>query len=426
MNVLVIGSGGREHAICWKLKQSSRVEKIYCAPGNGGIESVAECVNLNIEDFKAIADFVRKNMIELTFVGPEVPLAKGIVDYFEKEKLNIFGPNQKASQLEASKAFSKDIMKKYNVPTARYEVFDNFEEAKKHLDAWPKHEKVVVKADGLAQGKGVIISENPRDAQNVLAEIMHKKVFGSAGDRVVIEQFLDGEEASCMVFVDGMNFQLMASAQDHKRVFDNDLGPNTGGMGAYAPAPVFTDEIRKKTEERIIRPMIDGLLKEGIVYKGVLYAGLMIVKGEPLVIEFNCRFGDPETQVVLPLLKSDLVDIAENVIGGTLDKFKIEWYNKSAVCVVLASGGYPGSYEKGKEITGLKDAETIQGVTVFHAGTVMKEGRCLTSGGRVLGVTAVGGDIKASIDAVYKAVEKIKFDKIHFRKDIGHRALKRG
>ena len=425
MNVLVIGSGGREHALVWKIKQSPKVKNVYCIPGNAGISNDAQCFESKISDFSALAGFVKDKSIDITVVGPEVPLSEGIVDYFNAAGLKVFGPNKKAAQLEGSKIFSKNFMKKHGIPTAEYGAFNNLSEALKYLDKIDKNTPLVVKADGLAAGKGVIICKNTDEAKSSLREILEKKVFGLAGENVVIEEFLSGEETSIMVFMDGKNYHIMVSSQDHKRVFDSDLGPNTGGMGAYAPAPVFDKEIRQVVEETIIKPIIKGLEKDKIEYKGVLYIGLMICNKKPFVLEFNCRFGDPETQVVLPLLKSDVMDIVESVIAGKLDKCKIEWYNKSAVCVVLTSQGYPGSYVKGKQIKGLADAAKAKNVVVFHAGTSFKDTQVVTSGGRVLGVTGIGDNINDALKASYGAVNSINFEGMHYRKDIAKRALNR-
>jgi phosphoribosylamine--glycine ligase len=426
MNVLVLGSGGREHALVWKIKQSPKVKAVYCIPGNAGIASMAECVDIKISDFNAIGDFAVNKNIDITIVGPEVPLAEGVVDYFDNRGLKIFGPNKAGAQLEASKVFSKHVMKKYGIPTAEYDVFTDSASAVKHINSHLDTCPLVVKADGLAAGKGVLVCMSKGQALAAVKQIMDDKAFGAAGKEVVVEQFLHGEEASVMLFVSGDKYSIMAPAQDHKRIFDNDEGPNTGGMGAYAPAPVATTAVLKKVEERIIKPMLAGLAKEGIVYKGVLYAGLMITQeGDPYVIEFNCRFGDPETEVVLPLLKTDLIDIVNAVISGQLDKQPVEWYNNAAVSVVLASGGYPGDYEKGKSIAGLEIVAKLKDVTVFHAGTVLQDGKILTAGGRVLAVTGLGGSIPEAIKVAYATVKKIKFDGMQYRSDIAKKALNR-
>jgi len=425
MKILVIGSGGREHALCWKIRQSSKVEKVYCAPGNAGTALVAANVALMIDDFPSIADFVEKEGISLTVVGPEVPLSGGIVDYFRARGLEIFGPDRKAANLESSKAFAKQIMKKYGVPTASYGAFEDLGAALAHLKTLPQDKPLVVKADGLAAGKGVVICRDRKEAEDAARRMIAGKAFGSAGSKIVIEEFLEGEEVSVQIFLDGKSYSIMAPAQDHKRVFDSDEGPNTGGMGAYAPAPIFDDKLREKTENRIIKPLMDGFLKEGIDYKGVLYIGLMVDRGEPSVLEFNCRFGDPETEVVLPLLETDLVEIMLKINQKQLDKIKLNWYNKNAVCVVLASGGYPGNFEKGKEIGGLEAASALADTVVFHSGTSAANGKTFTAGGRVLSVTGTGSSLGEAIKTVYEAVALINFEKMHYRKDIAQKAFKK-
>jgi len=425
MKFLVIGNGGREHAIIWKLAQSQKVEKIYCTLGNAGISNQAEIINIKVDDFESLAKFVIDNKIDYTFVGPEVPLALGIVDFFNAKGLKIFGPSKKGALLEASKSFAKDFMQKYNVPTAAYHTFTDFSLAKNFLEtSWPENKKVVVKADGLAAGKGVIMCQNRQEALLALKEIMQDKSFGNAGDKIIFEEWLEGQETSVLVFVDGKHFSIMPAAQDHKRVGDGDTGLNTGGMGAYAPAPIATQELLNRVKQEVMPNIINGLQKENIDYKGILYIGFMVDNGNPYVLEFNCRFGDPETQVILPLLETDLVDIVENVIAGTLDKIEIKWSKKSAVCVVLASGGYPEQYEKNIKIFGLDDVKEDEAI-VFHAGTKKDEtGNVLTSGGRVLVLTSIADDIKSAIDKVYSVIPKVTFDKMHYRKDIAQRALK--
>ena len=425
LKVLVIGSGGREHALAWKLAQSPRVEKIFCAPGNAGIAEIAECVPLQTGDFAVLEKFVRDNEIDLTVVGPEATLAQGITDFFNSKNLKIFGPTKSAARLESSKVFAKNFMGKYSIPTASFNTFSSYESALAFVEALSAEKKLVVKADGLAAGKGVLICDNKNAAKAAIAQVMKDKVFGSAGKELVIEEFLEGEEASLQIFLDSTNYALMAAAQDHKRINDNDKGPNTGGMGAYAPAPVADAETIKLVEKQIIKPLISGLKKEGIEYKGVLYIGLMISNGKPYVIEFNCRFGDPETQVVLPLLKTDLVDIIESTINGELDNLAVEWYNSTTVCVVLASGGYPGDYKKDIEILGLEEAKKLSDTVIFHAGTALKSGKVVSSGGRVLGVTGLGRNIKDAVKKAYEGASKIHFEGMHFRKDIAQRALKR-
>ena len=422
MKVLVIGSGGREHALVWKLAQSPKVEKIYGAPGNPGIAQIGECVNISPTDIKGLADFAEKEGVDLTVVGPEAPLVAGIVDEFESRGLKIFGPSKEAAKLEGSKAFSKEMMKKYGVPTADFEVFDDPEKAKEYIKE--KGAPIVVKADGLAAGKGVVVARNVEEALEAIDKIMIEKVFGDAGNRVVVEDCLFGEEASYLVVTDGENFIPLATAQDHKAVFDGDKGPNTGGMGAYSPAPVLSEEMEKEVQERVIKPILRGMKEEGHPFKGILYAGLMITEEGPKVLEFNVRFGDPEAQVILRRLKTDLVDVCQSVIEGNLID-SLEWIPETAICVVLASKGYPGKYEKGKVIIGIEEAEKIDNVVVFHAGTAIKDGKLVTNGGRVLNVTALGKDIVEARENVYKAIEKIHFDGMHYRKDIGLKALKR-
>ena len=426
MNFLVIGNGGREHAIIWKLAQSQKVEKIYCTLGNAGISNLAEVININVDDFNSLLKFAIENKIDYTFVGPEVPLALGIVDVFNAKGLKIFGPSKKGALLEASKSFAKKFMQKYNIPTAQYHTFSDFNLAKNFLEtSWPESKKVVVKADGLAAGKGVIMCQNRQEALLAIEEIMQNKSFGTAGNTIICEEWLEGQEISVLAFVDGKHFSIMPTAQDHKRVGDKDTGLNTGGMGAYAPTPIATKELLNKVKNEIVPNIINGLQNENIDYKGVLYIGFMIDdKGTPYVLEFNCRFGDPETQVILPLLETDLVDIVENVVAGTLDKIEIKWSKKSAVCVVLASGGYPQKYEKNIKIFGLNNIKENEAI-VFHAGTKIDEaGNILTSGGRVIVLTSIADNIKSAIDKVYSVTQKINFDKMHYRKDIAQKALK--
>ncbi|MCQ2359616.1 MAG: phosphoribosylamine--glycine ligase, partial [Phascolarctobacterium sp.] len=397
MNVLLIGSGGREHALAWKLAQSPKVEKLLVAPGNPGIGLLdkCECVSLDVENLELVADFAQENKIDLTVVGPEAPLVAGLADVFEARGLAVFGPSKAAAQLEGSKAFSKNIMAKYNVPTAFFKICDNIDDAKAYVEE--KGAPIVVKADGLAAGKGVVVAFTKEEALNAIDEMMGDHKFGAAGACVVLEEFMDGEEASLLAFTDGKVIVPMIASQDHKRAFDGDKGPNTGGMGTYAPAPVLTPALRDKATEEVLKPMIAAMQAEGTPYKGCLYAGLMVKGDSVRVVEFNCRFGDPETQVVLPLLDSDLAEIMLACATGKLDQVEINWSDKAAVCVVVASGGYPESYEKGKEITGLEAAAEV-GAVVFHAGTKFSDGKIVTSGGRVLGVTAVDDNIKAARD----------------------------
>ena len=422
MRILVVGGGGREHALVWKLAKSPRVTKIYCAPGNPGIGELAECVNISADNVKALCGFAQEHNIDLTVVGPEKPLTDGIVDYFAARGLKVFGPSREAAQLEGSKSFAKERMQKYGVPTADFAVFDSAAAARAYIEA--KGTGIVVKADGLAAGKGVVVAETTTEALQAIDEIMLKKVHGDAGCQVVLEECLVGEEASLLAFTDGFTVVPMLAAQDHKRVGDGDTGPNTGGMGAYAPAPVMTTQLLAEVQQTILQPMIDGLRNDGILYQGCLYAGLMITAAGPKVIEFNARFGDPETQVVLPLLDGDLLPVLEACVDGTLAETEVSWQNGATVCVVLAAGGYPGEYRKGDAIAGVAAAEA-KGAMVFHAGTAMTSDAVVTHGGRVLGVTAVAQDIAAAVAKVYPAVEQIKFAGMQYRKDIAHRALNR-
>ena len=425
MRILLIGGGGREHALAWKLVQSPNVEKLYAAPGNPGMALLqkCECINLNVDDLEGVADYAEEKSIDLTVVGPEAPLVAGLADVFKRRGLPVFGPSKAAAQLEGSKAFSKELMAKYNIPTAFFKICEDIEAAKAYVEE--KGAPIVVKADGLAAGKGVVVAMTKQEALDAIDDMMGDHKFGAAGARVVLEEYMEGEEASLLAFTDGKTVVPMIAAQDHKRVFDGDEGPNTGGMGTYAPAPVMTDILRLKATELVLKPVVAAMAKEGTPYQGCLYAGLMIKGDSVKVVEFNCRFGDPETQVVLPLLDGDLAEIMLACATGTLDKVEVAWHDKAAVCVVMASGGYPESYEKGKEITGLAAAEEDKDVVVFHAGTKEADGKIVTSGGRVLGVTAVDASIKAARDRAYAAVEKIAFKKNFYRKDIAWRALKR-
>jgi len=423
MKILVVGKGGREHAILWKLHQSPRKPLLYAAPGNAGMAQSATCINIEVTEIRDLADFASEEKIDLTLVGPEVPLTLGIVDEFEARGLRIFGPRQNAAIVEGSKAFAKDLMRNYQIPAAHYQVFDDPVKAKTYL----KHvgAPIVVKADGLAAGKGSIVCMTLEDALQAVSMVMEEKVFGEAGNRVVIEEYLTGEEASFLAFTDGKMVLPMASSQDHKPVFDNDQGPNTGGMGAYSPAPVVTKEVHDKIMERVMLPAIRGMAAEGRPYKGVLYAGLMIKDGEPKTLEFNARFGDPEAQPLLVRMVSDLVPVLEAVIEERLHEIQIQWRSEPAVCVVMASGGYPGHYEKGKMISGLDDAALVPGVVVFHAGTALKNGKVVTDGGRVLNVTAIGKDIREAIATAYEGVKKIQWEGAHYRTDIGKKAMDR-
>ncbi len=422
MRILVVGSGAREHALVWKIAQSRLCDKIFCAPGNGGISQIAECIDIKADDISGLLKFARKEKIDLTVVGPETALSLGIVDEFEKAGLKIFGPAKSAANLEASKIFSKELMAKYKVPTADFKIFDNPEEAKKYI------EKIgapcVVKADGLAGGKGVVVAKAIDEAKNAVTLMMQDKIFGDAGKKIIIEECLTGQEASILVITDSKEVVALASAQDHKRVFDNDQGPNTGGMGAYSPATIVTSDIFKEIMDKIIYRTIDGLAKEGIDYRGVLYAGVMLTKDGPKTLEFNARFGDPETQAILPRLKSDLLEVMLATREGKLSKIRnLEWDDRACVCVVCAAEGYPGNYTKDKEISGLDAAEKSGDIVVFHAGTKKAGNKILTNGGRVLGVTGLGGSIKEAINKTYSAIKKINFEGMHYRLDIGRKAI---
>ena len=423
MKVLVVGSGGREHSLVWKIKQSKRVEKIYCAPGNAGIKKLAECVDISATDVKRLADFGVENEIDLTVIGPEASLVEGVVDLFEKKGLRIFGPTKKAAILEGSKVFTKEFLEKYDIPTAAFKVFKDPKKAKKYIDKCGA--PIVVKADGLAAGKGVIVSATVEEAKAAVDQIMIDKVFGDAGKKVVIEECLVGEEASFIAFTDGKSVLPLPTSQDHKPIFDNDQGPNTGGMGAYSPAPVVTDEISEYVMEKVMLQTVRGMAAEGRPYKGMLYAGLMISGDTINVLEFNCRFGDPEAQPLLMRLKSDVVDIFDAAIDGKLDTVDMKIDPRPTVCVVMSSGGYPGSYETGKMIRGISKANAVPGVEVFHAGTAIEKRRLVTAGGRVLGITAVGKDLQTAISRAYKGVEEIQWTGCFYRTDIGAKALNR-
>jgi len=416
MKVLIVGGGGREHALAWKIKQSPKVKEIYCAPGNGGISDIAQCVDIKATDITTMVAFAKHNAIDLTVVAPDDPLAMGMVDALEGAGCRAFGPNKLAAQIEASKAFAKELMRKYNIPTAKYEIFDNYDDAVKYIE--DSSIPVVIKADGLALGKGVTVAMTRGEALSALKSIMLDKVFKEAGNRVIIEQYLTGREVSVLAFSDGRNVVPMISAQDHKRAYDGNKGPNTGGMGAIAPSPYYTAEIKQRVEQEIINPTIAAMAVEGRPFKGVLYFGLMLTDEGPKVLEYNARFGDPEAQAVLPLLKSDLVNIMEAVVDGRLDKINIEWYSKAAACVVLASEGYPGHYITGYPILGL-DEVTDPDVIVFHAGTRKDCGMYYTAGGRVLGVTAVADDLEMALYKAYANVKKIRFKGAYYRSDIG-------
>lgn len=426
MKVLVIGSGGREHAMIWKLKQSPKVRELFCAPGNGGICQLATCVDIKIEDIQGLVKYAAGNKIDLTIVGPEIPLVLGIVDEFRKAGLRIFGPTASAARLEGSKVFSKEFMRRYNIPTADFQVFDNAKSALDFLKVLsPKDFPIVIKADGLAAGKGVVIAPSLSEAQETIIQILDKGIFKEAGKKIIIEEFIKGEELSILAISDGESFVMLDSSQDHKRAFDDDLGPNTGGMGAYSPVPLVTDQVFQKISESVITPTIQGMKKDGSPFKGVLYAGLMLTNQGIKVLEYNVRFGDPEAQAVIPRLKNDLVDVLLAACDGNLSGLKLGWVKQSCICVVMASGGYPGSYESGKEIYGLDLIGNNSDTVVFHAGTKKMGRKYLTAGGRVLGVMSLGPSIEETIKKVYSNVEKITFEKCFYRRDIGFRALRK-
>lgn len=422
MNILVVGSGGREHALAWKLKQSSRVERIFCAPGNAGTAEIGENVAIAANDLPALARFAKDNRIGLTVVGPDDPLAAGIVDVFDAEGLRIFGPTKSAARLESSKIFAKELMRKKRIPTARAAIFEKEEAATAFLreSRFP----IVIKADGLALGKGVIVAKEVEEGQATIEAMMRERRFGDAGTRVLIEECLTGSECSLHVLVDGSSHRMLATARDHKRAFDGDKGPNTGGMGAFSPADNFSAELQARFDREVMRPLLEGLSESGVEFRGLLFPGLMITAEGPRVLEFNCRFGDPETQAILPRLKSDLLPLLEATIDGKLDGTKIEWDERAAVTVVLASGGYPGKYDVGKPISGLESA-CSQDVHIFHAGTRRENGSVVTAGGRVLAVTALGETIAAARDRAYEAASRIHFDSCHYRRDIALSALAR-
>ncbi len=423
MKVLIVGGGGREHALSWKIAQSPKVTKLFCAPGNAGIAQLAECVDIPAEEVQALLKFALREKVDLTVVGPEAPLVAGIVDRFEAHGLAAFGPSQRAAELEGSKVFAKHIMRKHAIPTARYDVFETVDAAEEHVRkaSFP----LVIKADGLAAGKGVVVCHRREEALDAIARMMKERVFGDAANKIVIEECLIGEEASILALTDGRTIVPLPSSQDHKRVNDNDKGPNTGGMGAYSPAPVITPEQQARIEREIIIPIVHAMNTEERRYKGVIYAGVMMTDDGPRVLEFNVRFGDPETQPILARLKGDLVPVLKAIAEGNLQDASLEWDPRPAVCVVMASGGYPGRYEKGKVISGLEAAGALDDVVVFHAGTALKDGKVVTAGGRVLGVTARGGDVAAAIRRAYDAAKLIRFDGAHYRTDIGARALNR-
>ena len=418
MKVLVVGGGGREHAIVHKLSKSKKVDKIYCAPGNPGIQELAQTVDISPMDFDLLIKFAKDNSIDMTIAAMDDTLVAGIVDEFEKNGLKIFGPNKKASIIEGSKAFSKNLMKKYNIPTASYETFSSYEDALKYIETL--NPPIVIKADGLALGKGVLICKTLDEAKESLKDIMLNKKFGQAGENVVIEEFMAGKEVSILCFCDGSTIVPMVSAKDHKRAFDKDKGPNTGGMGTISPTKYYTEEISKICMETIFKPTIDALSKEGRKFIGVLFFGLMITEQGPKVIEYNARFGDPETQVVLPRLKTDLIDIINACLDGKLDTINIEWEDYATSCVILASGGYPDSYEKGYEIVGLEECKNLDDVFIYHAGTAIKDNKIVNNGGRVLGVMAKGETLDKALEKSYNALNIVKFKDCFYRKDIGN------
>ncbi|MGD0153953.1 MAG: phosphoribosylamine--glycine ligase [Thermacetogeniaceae bacterium] len=419
MKVLVVGGGGREHALIWKLKQSPRLTEIYCAPGNGGIAGDAECIPYKPEEINGLRDFTLKEKIDLTVVGPEAPLVAGIVDLFEASGLRVFGPSARAAQLEGSKVFAKEAMRRYGIPTAAFQLFREYEPACRYVRSLAG--PCVVKADGLAAGKGVIVADNQAEAEDAVRLIMKEKAFGGAGDAVIIEERLEGEEVSVLAFTDGHTVLPMVASQDHKRAGDGDSGPNTGGMGAYSPPPVYSPSLHEQVCSEVLAPLIHGLQRDGIIYRGVIYAGLMITAGGPYVLEFNCRFGDPETQVVIPRLRNDLLEVLEAVLSARLSEIELEWDPRPAACVVIASGGYPGPYEKGKVISGL--GQVPPDILVFHSGTSQSGSHLVTAGGRVLNVTALGNTIEEAVRRAYQGVDGIYFEGMHFRRDIAHRAL---
>jgi len=422
MKVLVLGSGGREHAIVWKLRQSQRIKKLYCAPGNGGISADAECVSADLKSLDAIVLLAAKLNPDVTVVGPELPLTLGVVDEFQRRGWPVFGPSKAAAQLESSKSFAKEFMQRHRIPTAHYAICTKKEELKSALAHF--HTPIVVKADGLAAGKGVVIAQTKDEALHVAEEMLSGKMLGEAGSRVVLEEFLDGEELSFLVMSDGERVVPLVASQDHKRIFDNDQGPNTGGMGAYSTDQIIDSGMRDWLVTHIAKPVVAGMKAEGAEYKGILYCGIMMTARGPMVLEFNCRFGDPETQPILMRLETDLLEAIEASIEGRVSEGDFRWTSEPAVCVVMSSSGYPGAFEAGRVITGIEDADRIYGVKVFHAGTNRRDGQYYTSGGRVLGVTARGSDLPEAVERAYDAVMKIRFDGMHYRKDIAARGLK--
>lgn len=414
MKILVVGGGGREHAICWKLSKEANVDKIYCAPGNAGISNVAQCIDIQDSDIENLLNFAKENQIDLTIVGPEIPLVAGIVDKFEKEGLKIFGPNKKCAQLEGSKAFSKNFMIKHNLPTAKYKEYTDLDEAISEIDSFGY--PVVIKADGLAAGKGVVIPENREDAITTLKEMMSDKKFGNAGDKIVVEEFLTGIETSILAFVDNDTIVPMVSSKDHKKVFEGETGLNTGGMGTFSPSEIYTDELAKEVQEKILDKTLEGFKKDNLNYKGILFVGLMITEDGPKILEYNVRFGDPETQSVLFRLDTDLNKIISEILNNNLKNIEINYSKEEAICVMLTSGGYPENYEKGKVISGLENLDSD--IVVFHSGTKFDNENIVTNGGRVIGITAKGKTVKEAAQKVYENIKKINFEKMHYRKDI--------
>jgi phosphoribosylamine---glycine ligase len=419
MKVLVVGGGGREHAIVWKLSQSPKIKKLYCAPGNPGIAKLAECVSIAVSQIEKLADFAKNEQIDLTFVGPEEPLSLGIVNYFKEQGLAVYGPSKEAALIEGSKAFAKELMIKYQIPTAKYAAFTNYEEALDYVRS--EGVPIVIKADGLAAGKGVVVAKSLEEAEDALKSMMKDVTFGAAGVRVVIEEFLEGEEMTLLSFVNGSTVKPMVPSQDHKPVYDGDKGPNTGGMGTYAPLSHIDSSITERIIETIVQPTAEAMVAEGVPYEGILYTGLMLTKEGPKVIEYNARFGDPETQVVLPLLETDLVDIVTASLTGELENIEVKWKDKAAVCVIMSSAGYPGPYEKGEVIYGLD--QVVNPTIIFHAGTAAKDGKIITNGGRVVGITAIGETLKEARELAYQSVEKVSFNGAHYRTDIGSKAF---
>ena len=414
MKILVVGGGGREHAICWKLSKEANVDKIYCAPGNAGISNVAQCIDIQDSDIENLLNFAKENQIDLTIVGPEIPLVAGIVDKFEKEGLKIFGPNKKCAQLEGSKSFSKDFMIRHNLPTAKYKEYTDLDEAISEIDSFGY--PVVIKADGLAAGKGVVIPENREDAITTLKEMMSDKKFGNAGDKIVVEEFLTGIETSILAFVDNDTIVPMVSSKDHKKVFEGETGLNTGGMGTFSPSEIYTEKLAKEVQEKILDKTLEGFKKDNLNYKGILFVGLMITEDGPKILEYNVRFGDPETQSVLFRLDTDLNKIISEILNNNLKNIEINYSKEEAICVMLTSGGYPENYEKGKVISGLENLDSD--IVVFHSGTKFDNKNIVTNGGRVIGITAKGKTVKEAAQKVYENIKKINFEKMHYRKDI--------